>query len=190
MSPRDANHPLTVQRVSDTAHPAEQKQADQGCVSSSRRTNDWQSGRQEIPSSQLLGTPPSRIYPVISTERIMRAVEQQRRNSQELDALCARQKASAECLRKTSFKLMVGLSFLFGLLVLAFILLSIFQPDILVHLLNLLGDAIAVGILAGEGIKAAFSLIPSNSWLLSGVALVIVLMMGLWLRLMRHPREV
>jgi hypothetical protein len=40
-----------------------------------------------------------------------------------------------------------------------------------------------------EEIKLGLSLIPSSSWLLSGAALVIVLMMGLWVRLMRYPQE-
>jgi hypothetical protein len=28
-----------------------------------------------------------------------------------------------------------------------------------------------------------------SNWLLSGMALVVVLMMGLWVRLMRYPKE-
>jgi hypothetical protein len=186
MHSRDANDRLNVQRVSHPARPAEQEPTHQECRHFSSHEYTWQEKQHE----QLLETPPSRMHPAISTERIMRAVEQQRRITQELDELCARQQERAVLLRKTSFKLAVGVSFSLGLLVLAFICLSLFQPDILVRLLGLLSDTIALVVAAGEGIRTTSALIPSNSWLLSGVALVIVLMMGLWLRLMRYPREV
>jgi hypothetical protein len=38
-------------------------------------------------------------------------------------------------------------------------------------------------------LQAGLTLITSQTWLLSGVALVVVVMMGMWLRLMRIPRE-
>ncbi len=140
-------------------------------------------------SAQPPITSPSRMHPNISTERIMQAVEQQRRISQELEDLCSRQRQREVVLRKTGIKLSIGVSFLVGALVGSFLLLALFQPDLLVRLLTWLGDTIAVLIAVVEGIKIALSLIPLNSWLLSGVALLLVLLTGAWLRLMRYPRE-
>jgi hypothetical protein len=120
----------------------------------------------------------------------MQAVEQQKRVTQELEDLCVRQQASAQRLRQTTISLMVGASGVCGLLALTFILLTLFQPEILAHLLNLAGSTIALGFAVGEEIKTALAPLPSNSWFFSGVALAIVAMVGLWLHLMHCPREV
>ena len=119
----------------------------------------------------------------------MRAVEQQRRITQQLDDLCTRQRQRALLLRRTSWKILFGVSFLLGVLTIVFIVLSFIQPDILVQLLARLSDAIAALFVVGEGVQGALSLIPSNSWLISGAALAIVLLMGMWLRLMRYPQK-
>jgi hypothetical protein len=134
--------------------------------------------------------PASRLYPVISTERIMQAVEQQKRITRELEDLCMHQRASALRMRRTTIRLMVGASGLCGLLALTFILLTLFQPEVLAHLLNLAGSSIALGFAIGEEIKAALAPLPSNSWFFSGVALALVALVSLWVRLMHYPREV
>lgn len=181
MRSRDANDQLNVQRASHPALPAEYETMGQG---------HKHPGRQGKRPARLLVTPPSHMYPPISTERIMRAVEQQQRITQQLEVLCARQHQRAVVLRRTGMKLIAGVSFSLGILTLVFILLSVFQPDLLVRLLTLLSDTIATPVAMVEGIKPALLLIPSNSWLFSGAALAIVLLMGMWLRLMRYPQEV
>jgi hypothetical protein len=186
MHSRDANDPLNVQRASHLARPAEHDKTEQ--VGESLSYCEY--SRQDNQPNRLLVTPPSRMYPAISTESIMRAVEQQRRITQELDDLCARQKQSAVHLRSTCLKLMVGVGFSFEILGFLFVFLLIFQPDILVQLLAGLNGPVAMLVGLEEGIGATLSLIPSNGWLLSGLALAIVLMTGMWLRLMRYPQEV
>jgi hypothetical protein len=64
------------------------------------------------------------------------------------------------------------------------------QPALLDRTLNSLDDSIALLVMLTQQVKLGLSLIPSSSWLLSAVALAVVLMMGLWIRLMRHPQEV
>jgi len=134
-------------------------------------------------------TSPSRMYPGISTERIMRAVDQQKRITQQLDDLRTQQKQRAALLSGTCLKLTAGVCFSVGILAIVLFALSLFQPDILVQLLALSSDTIALLVAVSDGVGVALSLIPSNSWLLAGSALAVVLLMGMWLRLMRYPRE-
>ncbi|HEU5375610.1 MAG TPA: hypothetical protein VFV38_09240 [Ktedonobacteraceae bacterium] len=145
--------------------------------------------RQSQPAS-LPDIAPSRMYPNISTERIMRAVEQQKRITQQLEDLRTQQQQRTALLRTAGLKFVVGAFCLLGFLASVLVILFIFQPDMLVRTLTLLSDVIALFVAVGEDIKIELSLIPSNSWLLSGAALVVVLMMVMWLRLMRHPRGV
>jgi hypothetical protein len=140
--------------------------------------------------ADLLGTPPSRTYSCISTERIMRAVEQQRRVSQQLEDLQARQQERNAFLRVTVPMLVISIILLLGILIIIFLVLFFFQPELLMRVLGLLSDSIAAFVVVIMHIKAAWALIPENSWLLSTAALAVVLMMGMWLRLMRSPRGV
>jgi len=179
----DAKDPLTVQRTSHPAQPAEYDTTEQTRKRSSCSGYDR---RSEQPAQLLEPSP----LCTISTERIMQAVEQQRRITQQLDDLCTKQQQRAAHLYRTTLKFLLGVSFSFGVLAIVFLVLSLIQPDILVLLLAKLSDTIAMLVAVEEGIKAALSLIPSNSWLLSGAALVIVLMIGVWLRLMRYPQKV
>lgn len=133
---------------------------------------------------------PSRFYPGISTERIMRAVEQQKRITQQLEDLRTQQKQRTALLSRACLKLLVGICLAIGILTILLVALFLFQPGILRQLLALSSDAIAVLIAVSEGIRAFLSLIPSNNWLLAGAALAVVLLTGMWLRLMRYPREV
>ncbi len=171
MRSHNVNQRLSVQRASQSVQLAERDQ-------------------QNSASRQQSAISAPRVYPNISTERIMQAVEQQRRITQELEDLQNRQQQRAVVLRKTGVRLVIGISLLLGILGGGFVLLSLFWPDILVQLLTRLGDTIALLVAVAEGIRLALSLIPANSWLLSGAALVIVLMTGMWLRLMRYPRKV
>ena len=133
---------------------------------------------------------PARAYSSISTERIMQAVEQQRRVSQQLEDLRVQQKQRTFLLRTRGLKFICAACCVCGLLVTGFLLLLILQPALLDRTLNALDGSIALLVVIGEQIRLGLSVIPSNQWLVSGAALVVVLMMGLWIRLMRHPQEV
>jgi hypothetical protein len=99
------------------------------------------------------------------------------------------QKQRTAYLRIMSLKLMGVLWCISGALAGGFVLLLIIQPVLLERTLNSLDGAIAILVLVAEQVKSGLSLVPSRSWLLSIAALAVVLMMGLWIRLMRHPQD-
>lgn len=132
---------------------------------------------------------PSHLYPSISTERIMRAVEQQRRISQQLEDLRIQQRQRTAFLRAAGLKWVVAIYGVCGGLALLSLLLLIARPGLLARALDALGGVIAFLLMLEESIKQGLALIPLSSWLLSGAALLVVLMMGLWVRLMRPPKE-
>jgi hypothetical protein len=51
------------------------------------------------------------------------------------------------------------------------------------------GDGIEVIFLVVQYLQTGLALITRNNVILSGTALVLVVMMGMWLRLMRYPQE-
>lgn len=134
-------------------------------------------------------TPVSPLYPGISTERIMQAVEQQRRVSQQLEDLRLQQKQRTAILRKGGLKVLAVLWVMTGLLAIVFAVLLLARPDLLARLIDALSGVFTVIFVLEEELKRGLSLIPSSSWLLSGAALLVVLMMGLWIRLMHCPQE-
>lgn len=137
----------------------------------------------------LPGTPVERGCSGISTERIMHAVERQRRITQQLDNLRAQQRQRTAFLRTTGLKLIAWLGCVLGLLISAFVVVLVYQPVLLVRTLILFSSFIALLLAVGADIQAGLLLLPSNNWVLSGAALVVVLMMVMWLHLMRYPRE-
>jgi len=63
------------------------------------------------------------------------------------------------------------------------------QTDLAVKILSLLNGVIDVVIILAQYSQEGLTLATRNNWLLSGVAFAVVVMMGMWLRLMRHPQE-
>ena len=135
------------------------------------------------------GQPDARGCPGISTERIMQAVEEQRRVSQQLEDLRLQQKQRTAHLRSAGLKCIAVLWCISGALAGGFILLLIMVPALLDRTLSSLDDSIAALVMLAEQIKLELALIPSKSWMFSVAALVVVLMMGLWIRLMRYPQD-
>jgi len=58
-----------------------------------------------------------------------------------------------------------------------------------VNMLSLLGDVVEVLIVLTQYLQEGLMFITRDNRLLLGVAFVLVVMMGMWLRLMRHPQE-
>lgn len=146
--------------------------------------------REQAETHAPLVTSPSRLYPGISTERIMQAVEQQKRITQQLEDLRSQQKQRTALLSRACLRLLAWIGLSMAVLSLLLVALFLFQPDMLRQLLSLSSDAIAVLIAVSDEARSALSRIPYNNWLLAGAALAVVLLMGMWLRLMRHPHEV
>jgi hypothetical protein len=137
----------------------------------------------------LLRTPAHRTYPNISTERIILAVERQKRITQQLVDLRMQQQSRLTTLQTVGPRVAAVVVFVLGSLTLALLAVSIVQPDLIVKVLPLLSGVVEVFIALVEYLQMPLSLVAYNSWLLSGVAFVLVILMGMWLRLMRHPQE-
>lgn len=177
MRVRDVRNQLSTQRAS---HLTRSTKHEENNAADSLRTR---------PGEQPHVNSPSRLYPCISTERIMQAVEQQRRISQQLEDLRTQQRQRTAFLRTTGLKWMATLCGVSGMLALTFMILLIVQPGLLARALDALGGVIGFLVMLEEDIRQELALIPLSNWLLSGAALLVVLMMGLWVRLMRPPRE-
>jgi hypothetical protein len=119
----------------------------------------------------------------------MRAVEQQRRVSQQLEDLRIQQRQRTAFLHAAGIKWIMAVYGISGGLALVFILLLIVQPGLLGRILSVLGGGIAFLLMLEESVRQGLAPVPLSNWLLSGAALLVVLMMGLWVRLMRPPKE-
>ena len=182
---RDAKQQLTAQREtepdqSDVLHLQEHLKRCPGCHSFERH---------QTYLNTLLKSESSSMYRVISTERIMQAIEREKRISQQLEHIQSRQQARLARMGKAGTKIAVLAFLVTGVLAVGLFALFLFQPEVFVSLLSTLSGFIdTLYVLAGY-LQAGLTLITSQNWLLSGVALVVVVMMGMWLRLMRYPRE-
>jgi predicted anti-sigma-YlaC factor YlaD len=182
---RDAKQWLTAQRETepeqtDVLQVQEHLKRCSGCHSF---------GRRQANLNTLLEPVPSRAYSSISTERIMQAIEQQKRVSQQLETIQNRQQARLAHMSKAGPKIAVMAFLVTGAFAVGLFFLFLFQPDLFMSLLSTLSGFIDVLYMLAGYLQAGLTLISSQNWLLSGVALIVVVMMGMWLRLMRYPRE-
>ncbi len=182
---RDAKQQLTAQREtepeqSDVLQLQEHLKRCSGCHSFERR---------QALLHTLLEPAPSPKFSSISTERIMLAIERQKRISQQLENIENRQQARLARIGQVGPGI-AGMAFLVtGSLIIGLFFLFLFQPDLFMSLLSTLSGFIDVLYMLARYLQAGLTLVTSQNWLLSGVALVVVVMMGMWLRLMRYPRE-
>lgn len=131
---------------------------------------------------------PAQPYTSISTERIMQAVQRQQRISQQLEDIHQQQQSRLARIRVVGLPLAAIIFFTLGSIPLLLLALMIIQPDLLVNTLPSLGGTIDILIVLGQYLQTGLTLTTHDSRLLAGVALILVVMTGLWLRLMRHPR--
>lgn len=128
-------------------------------------------------------------YSPIPTERIMQAVQQQRRITQQLEDLRTQQRSRLAHLRILGPSLVAVAVLSLGSVPLLLYALASVEPHLMVKVLALLSDVVGVLIIFGQYLQAGLTLITLNNWLLSATAFVLVVMMGMWLRLMRYPQE-
>jgi predicted anti-sigma-YlaC factor YlaD len=138
----------------------------------------------------LVRTPPPYARSRISTERIMLAIQQQKRITQQLEDIRSQQRSREARLRVVGPLLAAVVVLTLSGLPLLLLAAAIFQPDLMVNTLTWLSDAVGVLIVLAQYIQAGLLLVTRNNLLLSGLAFVLVVMMATWLRLMRHPQEV
>jgi predicted anti-sigma-YlaC factor YlaD len=125
----------------------------------------------------------------ISTDRIMHAIQQQQRIMQQLEDLRGQQQQRLARMRVAGTALIAAGVFLLSCLpLLAFVLIMV-QPGLADSTLAFLGDTIELLFVFGQYIQTALALVSYNNWLLLAIAFAVVVMFGLWLRLMRYPQE-
>ena len=129
-----------------------------------------------------------RVYSSISTERIMHAVEQEKFAVKQVERMRVQQQRRMT--KQRSVVLPILLIFAFTLLVipLFLVIVAMAQPDLMVDT-PVLGGSIYVLMLGVQYLHTGSMLITKDTALLIIGALVLVIMMGMWLRLMRHPRQ-
>ncbi|MDQ6660945.1 MAG: zf-HC2 domain-containing protein [Chloroflexota bacterium] len=131
----------------------------------------------------------SSSIPTLSTERIMLAVQQQKQITEQLEDISTQQRFRMARLRIVGPSLAAITFFTLGSIPLLFLALAIVQPDLMVKVLSLTGDITDMGIVLTQYLQSSMTLVTRNNWLLSGIALAFVVLMGMWLRLMRYPQE-
>src|SRR5579863_2667277 len=140
-----------------------------------------------VPTVPTMSSP--RVYSSISTERIMMAVERQRRITAQLADIRTQQQSRIARLHVVGPTVAAIIFFTIGCVPLLLLGVTVFQPDLLVNLLSLPGDGLDTLIVLAQYLQSEISLVTRDNWLMSGIALVFVILMGMWLRLMRHPQK-
>jgi hypothetical protein len=137
----------------------------------------------------VLNSPSHRTFTSISTERIMRAVERQKRITEQLEDLRMQQRTRIARLRIFTPRFAAYTYLTIGLISLSLLTLLIFNTGIVINVLESLGGVIDALVTLAQYLQSGLALVLNENWLLSAMALVLVIMMGMWLRLMRHPQE-
>jgi hypothetical protein len=140
----------------------------------------------------LFSTPAPSTYPgmsTLSTERIMLAVQQHRRITQQFEDIRKQQQFRMARLQIIGPSLVAIVFFALGTIPLLLVALTIIQPDVMAQILPFLSTGIGALVVLAEYLQTGLTLITRDNWMLSGIALVFVLLLGMWLRLMRYPQE-
>ena len=182
---RDAKEWLTAQRDTDLAQLKDSTLYEHLRQCAGCRVHERRQQRLDT----LLRTPGTHLYSSISTDRIMRAVERQMRITQQLEDLRAQGRSHVARLRIFNPKFAAFAYLAIGLISFSLLALFVFQTALMVKALALLSGGIAALVVLAQYLQAGLALVTRDNWLLPGVALVLVVLMGMWLGLMRYPRE-
>ncbi len=125
----------------------------------------------------------------VSTGAIMLAVQQQRQITQQLETIREQQRCRVARLRKGGTAFAAITFFTLGSIPLLLLAITLVQTDLMVHALSFLRSVVDVLYVIGQYIQTGLTIVTRNSLLLAAVAFAVVLMMGMWLRLMRPPQE-
>src|ERR1700730_13970038 len=124
----------------------------------------------------MFRTPAPRVQTSISTDRIMLAIQQQKRITDQLEDIRKQQRSRVEGMRSIG-GVCIALGFFtlssIPLLVLAMMLI---QTDLVVKTLYILNDVIDVFIVLAQYIQIGLTMVTRDNWLLSGVSFVVVVM--------------
>ncbi|GAC1478790.1 MAG: hypothetical protein NVS2B12_33440 [Ktedonobacteraceae bacterium] len=125
----------------------------------------------------------------LSTDNVMRAIQQQRRISQQLEDIRQQQHIRMERMKTVGAASVALCFFTLSSIPLLFLAITIIQTNLALKTLALLNDFIDILIVIGQYLQIVLILATRDNWLLSGMAFIVVVMMGMWLHLMRPPQE-
>jgi predicted anti-sigma-YlaC factor YlaD len=141
----------------------------------------------------MLVTTTPKVPPIqsasISTNDVMRAIKQQKKISQQVEEIQRQQQIRMARMRTVGAASAALAFFTLSSVPLLFLAITIIQTDLALKTLAFLNDLIEVLIIGGQYLQMGLILVTRDNWLLSGMAFVVVVMMGMWLRLMRAPQE-
>ena len=182
---RDAKVWLTAQRENDLVQSEDPALQEHLKNCSAYHTHEYYHQRTDF----VPGSPTSRMFTSISTERIMQAVERQKRITEQLEDLRTQQRTRIARLRIFTPRFAAISYFSIGFISLSLLTLLIFNTNIVVNVLEFFGGVIDTLAIFVQYIQSGLAFVLQQEWLLSAMALALVIMMGMWLRLMRHPQE-
>jgi hypothetical protein len=136
-----------------------------------------------------LQTPAAPVQGSISTDQIMHAVKQRQRITQQLEELRQQQRIRIERIRTIGATGVAISIFTLSSIPLILLVMLILQTDVAMNTLSLLNGVVDVFFILTQYLQNGLTMLTYNNWLLSAVALAMVVMMGMWLRLMRPPQE-
>jgi len=180
---RDARLQLATQRDGDSVDDAKLQEHLQDCPAC--RTYEQ---RQRC-LQKLLHSRSPRTYSSVSTEQILLAVQRHKRVTQQLEDIRTQQQLRVARIRIIGIPVAVILFFTLGCIPLLVFALTIVQPDMLATTLSIASNLIDVCVVLLQYLQMGLTLLTQDNRLLLGVAFVLVVMMGMWLRLMRFPQE-
>jgi predicted anti-sigma-YlaC factor YlaD len=183
---RDAKEYIAAQRDGDLA------EADALSLQEHlKECSECRAFEQQLNSvDSLLSSSAPRARVQVSTKNIMLAVEEQRQISQQLEDIRKQQQSRVAELRPVGAGLAALIFFTLGSIPLLLLAITIIQTDIVVKAvsspLTVVIDMLFIG---GGYVQEGLAWSARNNLLLSAMAFAFVVMMGMWLRLMRYPRE-
>ncbi len=180
---RDARLQLAAQRDGASVDAAMLQEHLQHCPTC-RAYEQRQHYLQTVLQSRL-----SRTHTSISTDQILLAVQRHKRVTQQLEDIRTQQQLRVARIRIIGIPAATILFFTLGCIPLLLFALTIVQPDMLVTTLSIASNLIDVCVVLLQYLQMGLTLLTRDNRLLLGVAFVLVVMMGMWLRLMRYPQE-
>ena len=185
---RDAKNWLNVQRDGDLELPT-------GTIATDlqkhlRQCNVCQAfARQQSSVESLFPIPTAPVHASISTDQIMHAVKQQQHITEQLEELRQRQCVRIERMRTIGATgIAIGIFTLSSIPLILLIMLFL-QADVVMNALSLLNGVVDVFFILTQYLQNGLTILMYNNWLLSAVAFAMVILMGMWIRLMRPPQE-
>ncbi|MBV9229009.1 MAG: zf-HC2 domain-containing protein [Chloroflexi bacterium] len=183
---RDAKRWLGAQRDGDLAQP--DAQALEEHLHNCAACRAFEQCQRRL-DTMLVHTSTPRMHTSISTDHIMLAIQQQRRITQQLEDIRQQQQSRMERMRTVGAACAAIGFFTLSSIPLLLLAVTIIQTDLVVKILPLLTGVIDLFVILAQYITIGLTLVTRDNWLLSGVAFAVVVMMGMWLRLMRYPQE-